>query len=108
VLPAVLGLACLAFLLGVSTRPEGFERPASTSQQLDAVAQQPWAVVTTDRAASRFVRSHGSKTVPLLLLAVLVAAVATSTGWSRRAMPAGGRRPVTITADPAAARAPPR
>jgi hypothetical protein len=109
VLPAVLGLACLAFLLGVSSRPEGFDRPATASQRLDAVmAQQPWALVTTDRTAARFVRSHGSKTAPLLLLVALVAVVTTGTRWTRRAPGSVTHRATSVATSPAAARAPPR
>jgi len=109
VLPAVLGIACLAFLLGVSTRADDRERPTSAGQQLDALmAQQPSAVVTTDRDPSRLLRSQRSKAAPLLVLAVLLAAVATTTGRPRRAPLAGARPAGAVGTDPAAARAPPR
>jgi hypothetical protein len=107
-LPAVLGIACLAFLLGVSTRAGDLERPVTAGQKLDAVmAQQPSAVVTNRDPAGLF-RSHRSRTAPVLVMAVLLAALVTAPGWSRRVPILGTRTLASVGAAPASARAPPR
>ena len=107
-LPAVLGLACLAFLLGVSTHVGDLERPGDAGQQLDAVmAQQPWAVVT-HRDPSRLLQSQRPKATPLLMMAVLLTALAAGSMRMRSTSLPGKHLALAVRTDPAAARAPPR